>query len=73
MRGKLIAVLLLVACPSAQTYSDDTSMCLCKFVAPLYSAIARQSHISGVVRLRVHFDSQGIPGEMDVIDEGNPL
>jgi TonB family protein len=70
---KLIVLLLLVAGVSIQTYPDDNDLCLCKFVAPRYPVIARQSHISGDVRLRVHFDAQGIPGEINVVEEGNPV
>ena len=73
MRNKLVVLFLLVMAVSVQTYSDDEDLCLCKFVAPRYAPIARQSHISGDVRLRVHFDGEGIPGEINVIEEGNPL
>jgi len=73
MRNKLVVLFLLVVAVSVQTYSGDEDLCLCKFVAPRYSPIARQSHISGDVRLRVHFDAQGIPGEINVIEEGNPV
>jgi TonB family protein len=73
MRGKLPVLFLLVAVVSGQAYSGDEDLCLCKFVAPLYVPIARQSHISGAVRLRVHFDAQGIPGQIDVMEEGHPL
>jgi TonB family protein len=73
MRGKLPVLLLLVAVVSGQAYSGDEDLCLCKFVAPLYVSIARQSHISGTVCLRIHFDGQGIPGEIDVMEEGHPL
>ena len=73
MRNKLVVLFLLVMAVSVQTYSGDEDLCLCKFVAPRYAPIARQSHISGDVRLRVHFDGEGIPGEINVIEEGNPL
>jgi TonB family protein len=72
MRNKLVVLVLLVVGLSAQTYSGDENLFLCKFVAPRYAPIARQSHISGDVRLRVHFDAQGIPGEISVIEEGSP-
>jgi TonB family protein len=73
MRNKLVVLFLLVMAVSVQTYSGDEDLCLCKFVAPRYAPIARQLHISGDVRLRVHFDGEGIPGEINVIEEGNPL
>ncbi len=73
MRNKLVVLFLLVMAVSVQTYSGDEDLCLCKFVAPRYAPIARQSHISGDVRLRVHFDAQGIPGEINVIEEGDPV
>ena len=73
MRGKLAVLVLLIAGVSVQTYSDDNDLCLCKFVAPSYAVIARQSHISGDVRLRVHFDAQGMPAEINVVEEGNPV
>ena len=54
--------------------SDTSSdMCLCKFVAPLYTPVARQSQIQGTVRLKLTLGDDGSPKDINTLEEGHPL
>jgi TonB family protein len=67
-----LLALFLLALPR-HTYPETDELCLCKFVAPRYTPLARQSRIEGVVRLSVNVDSGGTPVSIKIIDEGHPL
>jgi TonB family protein len=75
MRLSLIAgMLMLVAVPSVlvsypNAADDADQLCLCQFVAPIYSPIARFSGIEGNVHLRASIDSSGIPTAVEVLPE----
>ena len=69
----MIAAILLSICVSSGAFAgSDKEMCLCKFVAPEYSALARRARIQGVVRVKVDFSSEGTPGEVSAL-EGPPI
>jgi len=56
------------------TRSDASNdICLCRFVAPLYTPAARQSQIQGTVRLRVTLRDDGSPDDINALEEGHPL
>lgn len=67
-----IAILVLLCAASSALKAGDKDMCLCRFVAPRYSAVARTAVIQGVVRVKVDIDSDGIPRSIDAL-EGHPL
>lgn len=48
-------------------------MCLCKFVAPRYSPIARQAVIQGNVHVQVDVGSNGVPGDIDILDQAHRI
>jgi TonB family protein len=74
MRTKLILATLLLACTAAASTSEpETPMCLCKFVAPRYSPIARQAVIQGKVHVHVDVGSNGVPGDIDILDQANQI
>ena len=73
MKAKKSIGILFFICMSSGTFAEtDKAMCLCKFVAPKYSALARRAWIEGVVRVKVDFDSEGAPGEISAL-EGPPI
>jgi TonB family protein len=67
-----VTILLLWGAASSALEAADKDMCLCKFVAPRYSAVARTAAIQGIVRVKVDVDSDGIPTSVDAV-EGHPL
>ena len=74
MRTKLaaLAALVALAASTASPQRVDQALCLCKFVAPVYSPIARQARMQGVVRVEVSVDSEGVPGDVTAM-EGHPI
>ena len=74
MKTKLILATVLFACTAAASSSEpETPMCLCKFVAPRYSPIARQAVIQGNVHVHVDVGSNGMPGDIDILDQANRI
>jgi TonB family protein len=75
MKTKLILATLLLACTAAASFSEPETrpMCLCKFVAPRYSPIARQALIQGNVHVQVDVDSNGVPGDIDILDQAHRI
>ena len=74
MKTKLILATLLLACTAAASSSEpETPMCLCKFVAPRYSPIARQAVIQGNVHVQVDVGSNGVPGDIDILDQAHRI
>jgi|HubBroStandDraft_6_1064221.scaffolds.fasta_scaffold477757_2 TonB family protein len=71
-RRIVLLALFLLALPR-HSYPEADELCLCKFVAPRYTPLARQSRVEGVVRLSVSVDSGGTPASIKIIDEGHPL
>ena len=75
MRGKLGRVLLVTLICLWNWASGDArgeKVCLCQFVAPRYSPIARAARIQGTVRLTVDVDPQGEPVSVSAV-EGDPI
>ena len=74
MKTKLILATLLLACTAAASSSEpETPMCLCKFVAPRYPPIARQAVIQGNVHVQVDVGSNGVPGDIDILDQAHRI
>jgi TonB family protein len=69
--ASIVAFIAMAATASPQDGSQP--MCLCKFAAPSYSAIARQAKIQGIVRVDVSVDSDGLPGEVTVVHSSHPI
>ena len=85
MRTRAAALLFFLGflCPSDFTDSrlqegtttsfQPTRICVCTFVAPTYSALARQVGIQGTVHLKVQVDSTGTPGNLSVVTVDHPI
>ena len=67
-----LAVLVALAASSASPQRENQVLCLRKFVAPVYSPIARQARIQGAVRVDVTVDPDGVPGNVTAM-EGHPI
>ncbi len=50
----------------------DQDLCLCKFVAPIYSPLARTVGMQGLVRVKVDIASEGVPTDVTVVS-GEPV
>jgi len=50
----------------------EMKLCICKFEAPRFSAVARGGGIQGLVPVRVIYDSEGFPKEVNAL-EGHPI
>jgi TonB family protein len=74
MKSQLSAAAAIVLCASIQAGPPPgQSVCVCQFVAPIYSPIARLSRTQGVVRVRVSVDPDGIPGDVELLSaDGTP-
>jgi TonB family protein len=72
MRAEITLALLLVSQSVATTGRKHEPPCLCKFVAPTYSPIARQAWIRGEVTLRVGVRPDGSVSQIDA-QAGNPI
>jgi TonB family protein len=74
MKTEAVAAILLFGFLAAQPSSDsERAMCLCRFVAPRYSAIARQAVIKGDVHLQVDVASDGTPTNITILDQANRI
>jgi TonB family protein len=76
LKMKIVPCILLslLASPSNRPLADiDKHVCVCRFIAPIYSPVARHAGIEGTVRINLTVDAQGVPMEFKVLDEGHPL
>jgi TonB family protein len=75
MKRMLITLLAILAVPMPGPHLAEAGnpMCLCKFIGPRYSPVARVARIQGVVQVKVSIDPAGNPGDMSVLEEGHPL
>jgi TonB family protein len=65
-------VFILLACGTLDP-APPQDVCLCKFVAPEYSAIARHAVMQGAVHLRVVVNSAGIVQLTTILDQANRI
>jgi TonB family protein len=72
MRVEITLALLLASQSVATTGRTDEARCVCKFVAPTYSPIARQAWIRGEVTLKVGVGPDGSVSQVDA-QTGNPI
>lgn len=72
-RNLIIAAVLLCLGPIPQSADQTPQMCLCKFVAPVYSPLARTVHWQDTVLVNVAYDSTGTPQRIDFLEPGPPL
>jgi TonB family protein len=69
----VLAALLLSYLATQSSPEPEKTMCLCRFVAPRYSAIARQAVIKGEVHVQVDVASDGTPGGITILDQSNRI
>lgn len=70
MKFKLAVTAALLFCGLPGSVSrTDQQTCVCEFVAPLYPPMARLSRTQGIVRLKVSVDAEGIPSDVQLINE----
>jgi TonB family protein len=62
----VIAAAALFVWPIPASPVPRMGMCLCQFVAPTYSRLARTAGWQGKVLVRVRYNSDGIPSTVDV-------
>lgn len=72
MRVEITLALLLASQSVGTTGRTDEARCVCKFVAPTYSPIARQAWIRGDVILKVGVRPDGSVSEVDT-QTGNAI
>jgi TonB family protein len=71
--GMVLATLAFFFLVPQTSPEPQDSMCLCKFVAPRYSAIARQAVIEGIVHVQIDVGPDGLPTGISIIDRANQI
>ena len=62
-----LAAFLFGSAAAAPTSTTRPPMCLCKFVAPTYSRLARTAGWEGTVLIRVVYGPAGVPKKVDLV------
>jgi hypothetical protein len=72
MRTKMMLALILILFSGGPSGTSDSTVSICKFVAPKYSPIARQAWIQGDVILKVVAAPDGSINQVDAVS-GNGI
>jgi TonB family protein len=70
MKAAAVLAIALSMCGFADICSaNDHAVCVCRFVAPQYSPIARNAVIQGTVHLKVELNGDGTTARVTILDE----